>query len=530
MDRGSAKIVLEKLKLFQGEESETEYHTPPMEKDKASDKVRTRSRKAEAGNREKRGRETNREYEEDGSDMDQLSIGSQSKKAKNINSEKTEKEEIKWEISLDKFDGKNKEMAIVMKEIEELGTKVGDAIKKTKKNLINADGDAARITNNIAENNMAILLVTIQKAAWLIEYRKLATYAKKTIDEYKIRDMGTQSSPTLEGQRNETKTRETERFRARKNEEIRKNKTKKRIESESEREEPDSKETTRNRTSEWIEANNKKRDREARKKYEEGIEKERRERARLEKMVKTKKAEAIIIKKTETKTYAEMLKNIRQEMGNNLTGIQTIRKTRGGDVLLELEKDADTTKTREKVNKVLGSVTEIKTKTPNNLYEIKGVDPSLEDDEIINELARELDWNKDTIKIKSKKENYYGNNNIIIEIPDNEAKNIEIEKTVKIGYTKCTIRRVANIVRCYKCHDFGHISYNCKKIKDGIELCRRCGFTGHSIRECKNKNRCILCIREGVHESNVGHVAGAISCPQYKKYIGSTKGRQFNGR
>lgn len=179
------------------------------------------------------------------------------------------------------------------------------------------------------------------------------------------------------------------------------------------------------------------------------------------------------------------------------------------------------------MKKAIGEGNRIKRLTPKIFYETKGVDPTLNDTEITVELAKELKWEQDNIKIKSKKENFTGNNNVIVEITDWDATNTNNEYKLKLGFTICNMRRTGNINRCFKCHDFGHVSYNCTNNKNGHEVCRRCGHSGHNIKDCNGPNRCILCIRKGIPEEKSGHVAGALSCPQYKTYMGRISGRQL---
>lgn len=80
-----------------------------------------------------------------------------------------------------------------------------------------------------------------------------------------------------------------------------------------------------------------------------------------------------------------------------------------------------------------------------------------------------------------------------------------------------------NIIRCYKCHGFGHKSYECTEKTNGEEICRRCGTTGHQINGCNATRRCILCIRDGKSAALAEHVAGAANCPQFKKYLAGVK-------
>lgn len=123
------------------------------------------------------------------------------------------------------------------------------------------------------------------------------------------------------------------------------------------------------------------------------------------------------------------------------------------------------------------------------------------------------------VEIKTIRFGYGGTKTAIITVPTSMLEKMGEENRMKIGYTSCRIKRTQNLIRCYKCHDFGHLSYNCKVDLQGKELCRRCGKIGHQINGCEAIRNCILCTRAGIPAVKAEHVAGAVGCPQYKKYV-----------
>ena len=108
------------------------------------------------------------------------------------------------------------------------------------------------------------------------------------------------------------------------------------------------------------------------------------------------------------------------------------------------------------------------------------------------------------------------------------CKNVKDGDRIRIGYVIAKVRILPNIVRCFRCHGFGHLSYGYKVAIGGEQICRRCGVSGHSIRDCSAAQRCILCVRKGIHETKCGHIAGTAICPVYKEAIRLAGGLKLN--
>lgn len=75
--------------------------------------------------------------------------------------------------------------------------------------------------------------------------------------------------------------------------------------------------------------------------------------------------EGIVIKVKEQMSYVDALKNVLRKLGSDTVGINKVRRTRGGDTLLEMERNStNTDKLRNKLNETMGNDTVIRKLTP----------------------------------------------------------------------------------------------------------------------------------------------------------------------
>ncbi|XP_064422299.1 zinc finger CCHC domain-containing protein 3-like [Latimeria chalumnae] len=74
---------------------------------------------------------------------------------------------------------------------------------------------------------------------------------------------------------------------------------------------------------------------------------------------------------------------------------------------------------------------------------------------------------------------------------------IHLPNTLLIGRNRGFLFYPGQPRKCYKCGEQDHFSAACKQI-----ICRNCGVTGHSTKECRENIRCNLCNEEGHYYIN----------------------------
>lgn len=112
---------------------------------------------------------------------------------------------------------------------------------------------------------------------------------------------------------------------------------------------------------------------------------------------------------------------------------------------------------------------------------------------------------------RKRRDNKY---DVIASCNTNTFTRIVNQAKLKIGWEICRVYEHINLLRCYKCNDYGHISKECKS----DTVCPKCAGN-HTVEECESTvSKCINCIRTNTKLSlnnNVNHCAWSTSCPVY---------------
>ena len=176
-----------------------------------------------------------------------------------------------------------------------------------------------------------------------------------------------------------------------------------------------------------------------------------------------------------------------------------MKKLRNGNILVELEKENQSTKLLKisQLSLTIDNVIPVDVSPHNSLNTKKGVIrcPDIKDctDEEI------LDGLKDEGVIKLER---------ITVFRDGQRKPTGtfiltfqtqvLPKFMKVGYYRVSVSQfIPNPIRCFKCQRYGHTKFHCRK----NEVCNKCGQEDHTDHvECKNQAKCVNC--QGNYASN----------------------------
>ncbi|XP_033313306.1 uncharacterized protein LOC117212526 [Bombus bifarius] len=126
------------------------------------------------------------------------------------------------------------------------------------------------------------------------------------------------------------------------------------------------------------------------------------------------------------------------------------------------------------------------------------------------------------VEIKSIKAAPWGTQEAVVVLPVSVVPGDERERRLRTALTIASVRQLANVRRCYRCHMWGHVAARCTVACPGRELCRRCGSAEHIMRDCDKEPRCAMCLKHG--GINARHVTGSLACPMERLGVRNRRG------
>ena len=113
---------------------------------------------------------------------------------------------------------------------------------------------------------------------------------------------------------------------------------------------------------------------------------------------------------------------------------------------------------------------------------------------------------------------------VIIGVDMNTFKRALTKKRVYIGWSSCAIYEHVDVVRCFKCQEYNHISSSCKST---VTTCCFCSKSHDGVKKCPHKEneklfKCANCVKAnekyGV-DVDVNHSVMSLHCPVLRKKI-----------
>lgn len=200
------------------------------------------------------------------------------------------------------------------------------------------------------------------------------------------------------------------------------------------------------------------------------------------------------------KSYADVLAILRRNVKPESHGceIAAIRKTRGGQALIELRHGAkDPAKLCEVMLASMGKEGTAKRLTPTATVVIRDITGDVTSDEIVAAVR-----GGEGVKVNYLGTGSRGTQLAIVSLPATRARQLANEGRLKIGWVYCRVHIRAEAPRCFKCFGAGHRAADCRSA-DFSKNCRRCGKEGHvhssaALHHVHNE-------RERLHGPSSGH-------------------------
>lgn len=228
--------------------------------------------------------------------------------------------------------------------------------------------------------------------------------------------------------------------------------------------------------------------------------------------------DAIIIKITEGKTYADTLISLKKGLNDaGLTNeVAMSKRTINGDLLLRLKKETNkTSQVRTTVGDSTGAETYLKTTTV--AVEIRGLDTDATPEDLVAAISTRTMSTVTAENIKAIKPGYGGKLTAVVILPARAANELARGPRLRIGWASCSIRIRTPVNRCTRCLDFGHRKSACVG-PDRTGICLNCWKPGHIKKDCDVRPRCGLCEEDGAEDKG-DHFSGSGKCPSFKRFL-----------
>ncbi|KAK9753027.1 Zinc knuckle [Popillia japonica] len=202
---------------------------------------------------------------------------------------------------------------------------------------------------------------------------------------------------------------------------------------------------------------------------------------------KKEKEETVVTIKAGGKSYVDVVKKLKDEVDIGKIGVKIgkIRKTGNEDLMLVVEGGQQMASTLEKEikNKIENIKVVTQAKEMTTLY-IIGMDPTSNEEEVEQAIARETNLRETEIQVKGKIRRTDSNSRVAQR--KSHCLNPAKENANWMGGMRAKV--------------------------DRSDECYKCGSKGHRSKECKNEEKCTKC-------NVAGHRADQIKCPYFRKMV-----------
>lgn len=148
---------------------------------------------------------------------------------------------------------------------------------------------------------------------------------------------------------------------------------------------------------------------------------------------------------------------------------------------------------------------------------ISDIDADTDEGKLAQEIRKSRSDIGDDLQVLSLRPMSNGTQAATVRMRKQVADDLAKSGRIKIGWVQCRIRKMINLVRCYKCLQFGHRTEECKG-EDNSNRCLKYGKTGHLVKECQNLPHCTACKLDG-------HRADQTRCPIFRKLLNEKAGK-----
>lgn len=238
---------------------------------------------------------------------------------------------------------------------------------------------------------------------------------------------------------------------------------------------------------------------------------------------KKTRPDAVLIRPTTGKSYADLLKDIRSRIKPEDSGaeVRAIRPTRTGGLLVELgSKTTNKDGFSSALKTAIGESGTVSILEPRASIEIRDLDSLTTPEEVKDAVERELGASAGVVKVFLTQPNKREQKLAVVSLSERGVNQLLKTAKIKVGWVNCRIRRRVEVTRCFRCFGYGHLQTDCKgPDRKALNLCLKCGESGHKRDTCAAKAKCFLCANLVQGAVDTEHIPGSRSCLTFKRAL-----------
>lgn len=208
----------------------------------------------------------------------------------------------------------------------------------------------------------------------------------------------------------------------------------------------------------------------------------------------------ITTKGGEGTSYADILSKAKQKVSLGNLGIENVRMRRAmnGALVIEIpgpDGKALANSLRRSLEEVLEGEATVSNPVPMEEIRLRGLDLSTTVEDIRSLLVDVAKCSSSDLKVSPISRMRDGMGIAWVHCPLEYAVAIAAVGRITIGWTAVRLELLKKRpVQCFRCWRFGHVRNNCRSAMDRTGLCFRCGGSDHSVRDCAERLRCLVCV------------------------------------
>lgn len=156
---------------------------------------------------------------------------------------------------------------------------------------------------------------------------------------------------------------------------------------------------------------------------------------------------------------------------NTLEGATGVRKTRAAHILIEFDRMVIVSEAAVKLRAALSDTTEVAALVYRATVQVKNIDSLTSKEELVEDIKRQWSIGEgESVDVRSMKMAPWGTQVAVVVLPASGVPREERDMRIKAGLTIATVRLLADVQRCYKCHMLGHMAARCTAVCPGRDL------------------------------------------------------------